>query len=84
MWSIGFVLYDHLPMESSRIVAETFIDAPIPRMEDTPKMTIKLIEGTDSPTGAGETIMACGPGAIANAIRAATGMRPTRFPVRTS
>lgn len=84
MWSIGYVLHDHLPMDSSRIVAETFIDAPIPRMGDTPKMTIKLIEGTDSPTGAGETIMACGPGAIANAIRAATGMRPTRFPVRTS
>lgn len=84
MWSVGFVLHDHLPMERSRIVAETFIDAPIPRMEDTPKINVKLIESASSPTGAGETAMACGPGAIANAIRAATGIRPTRFPVRIS
>lgn len=81
MWSIGFVLHDHLPMERCRIVAETFIDAPIPRMEDAPRMNVKLIESANPATGAGETIMACGPGAIANAIRAATGIRPTRFPV---
>lgn len=81
MWSIGFVLHDHLPMERSRIVAQTFIDAPIPCMEDAPKMNVKLIESANPPTGAGETIMACGPGAIANAIKAATGIRPTRFPV---
>ncbi|OJF89649.1 xanthine dehydrogenase family protein molybdopterin-binding subunit [Pararhizobium antarcticum] len=84
MWSVGFVLHDHLPMERSRIVAETFVDAPIPRMEDTPRMNVELIESAKPPAGAGETVMACGPGAIANAIRAATGIRPTRFPVRTA
>lgn len=33
-------------------------------------------------TGAGETAIAAAPGAIANAVRAATGIRPRRFPLR--
>jgi isoquinoline 1-oxidoreductase beta subunit len=82
VWSLGLVLTDDLPTEVGRVTAETFADAPIPRMTDVSAITVHLIESDRPPQGAGETAMVAGPGAIANAIRAATGLRPMRFPVR--
>ena len=82
VWSIGLVLSDDLPLESGRVLAETFADAPIPRMTEVPGITVDLIEHDSPPVGAGETVIVSGPGAIANAIRAATGVRPTAFPLR--
>jgi isoquinoline 1-oxidoreductase beta subunit len=82
VWSLGLVLSDELAIERGRVVAENFADAPIPRMTDVPEITVDLIESDLPPAGAGETAMVAGPGAIANAIRAATGRRPVRFPVR--
>jgi len=45
-------------------------------------MDVDLVESDRPPQGAGETVIVAGPGAIANAIRAATGVRVSRFPVR--
>ena len=36
------------------------------------------------PAGAGETALIVGPPAIANALRDATGRRPTRLPIRSA
>jgi len=80
-WSIGLVLSDGLTFEEGRVTAATFADAPIPRPSDIPPLVVDLITGNSPPAGAGETAMVAGPGAIANAIRAATGVRPQRFPV---
>jgi CO/xanthine dehydrogenase Mo-binding subunit len=82
VWSLGMVLTDDLPTDAGHVTAQTFGDAPIPRMTDVPSITVTLIESQRPPQGAGETAMVAGPGAIANAIRAATGRRPMRFPVR--
>lgn len=82
VWSLGMVLTDDLPIEDGRVTARTFADAPIPRMADCPPITVDLIQSNRPPQGAGETAMVAGPGAIANAIRAATGRRLVRFPVR--
>lgn len=82
VWSLGMVLMDDLPTEAGHVVAETFADAPIPRFTDAPPITVDLILSDRAPQGAGETAIVAGPGAIANAIRAATGHRPIRFPVR--
>ncbi|MBB5516090.1 CO/xanthine dehydrogenase Mo-binding subunit [Rubricella aquisinus] len=81
-WSVGMILTDDLPTQQGRVVAETFADAPIPRMTDLPEITVDLIEGTGPLSGAGETAIVAGPGAIANALRAATGRRATRFPLQ--
>ena len=81
VWNIGLVLSDMLPVEDGRVIAQTFGDAPIPRLGDVPQMSIELVESTEPPTGAGETAIVAGPGAIANAVRAATGTRPVRFPI---
>ena len=45
---------------------------------------IAFASGELSALGPGETAIVAGPGAIANAIRAATGYRPLRFPIRTT
>ena len=83
VWGIGMVLLDELPVEGGRVIAETFGDAPIPRMMEVPPITVELFQSNRSPTGASETVIVVGPGAIANAIRAATGRRPARFPLQT-
>lgn len=82
VWSLGMVLSDSLPLEAGRVGAETFADAPIPRLSEVPPILVDLVRSNGPPSGAGETAIVAGPGAIANAIRAATGRRPTRFPVR--
>ena len=75
------VLTDDLSTEAGQVTALTFADAPIPRMSDVPAITVDLIESNRPPQGAGETVMVAGPGAIANAIRAATGRKLVRFPI---
>ena len=75
------VLSDALPVEEGRVTAETFLDAPIPRISDMPGVSVRLLHTAAPPTGAGETVIVSGPGAIANAVRAATGLRPVRFPL---
>ncbi|MDJ1008345.1 MAG: molybdopterin-dependent oxidoreductase [Paracoccaceae bacterium] len=81
LWSLGMVLTDDLPLDRGRVAAEYFSDAPIPTLTETPEITIALLDTDNPPVGAGETAMVSGPGAIANAIRAATGHRLSRFPV---
>jgi len=82
VWSLGMVLTDDLPTADGHVTAQTFADAPIPRMPEVPPITIDLIQSDRPPQGAGETAIVAGPGAIANAVRAATGRRLKRFPVR--
>lgn len=82
VWSIGMVLFDGLQTAKGRVTSIDFIDAPVPAIADVPPISTELIESDSRPSGAGETVMVAGPGAIANAIRAATGVRPFRFPVR--
>ncbi|MEX5562643.1 molybdopterin cofactor-binding domain-containing protein [Pseudophaeobacter sp. 1A16562] len=81
-WSIGMILTDDLPLKDGFVAAEVFADAPIPRQSDVPDMVIDLVDSPRPPQGAGETAMVAGPAAIANAIRAATGMRMERLPLR--
>lgn len=80
-WGLGMVLSDNLPLQDGRVIAETFADAPIPTLSQVPTMSVDLLESDRPPQGAGETAIVAGPGAIANAIRSATGIRPTQFPI---
>ena len=83
VWGIGMIFSDRLPVANSQVAATTFLDSPIPRMSDVPPMQISLVDEGDAPTGAGETVIVAAAGAIANAIRDATGKRLTRFPLNS-
>lgn len=80
-WSIGMILMDKLSLEGARIEQQDLVDSPLPTMADLPPIQIDLIDSGETPTGAGETLMAAAPAAIANALIDLTGHRPDRFPV---
>ena len=82
VWGLGMVLSDRLPVGASAIGASSFGDAPIPTFGQVPPMSIGLIDKGEAPSGAGETAIVAAAGAIANAVRQATGKRPARFPLR--
>jgi isoquinoline 1-oxidoreductase beta subunit len=82
VWGIGMALIEQLPVGASEVAAMNFAESPIPRMGDVPPMQVLLLESTEPPTGAGETAIVASAAAIANAIRDAVGIRPTRLPVR--
>lgn len=82
VWGIGMVLTDRLALEEGRIAARSFADAPLPRIGEVPALDVLLVDHGDAPTGAGETAIVAAAAAIANAVRAATGLRISRFPVQ--
>ncbi|MDH4427961.1 MAG: molybdopterin-dependent oxidoreductase [Acidovorax sp.] len=84
VWCLGMVLHERLPVARSGVAAASFADYPLPRMGDVPPLHVHLIDSSAPPTGAGETAMVAGAGAIANALRDATGVRFTRLPVRSA
>ncbi|MCO4093212.1 MAG: molybdopterin-dependent oxidoreductase [Acidovorax sp.] len=84
VWCLGMVLHEQLPVARSGVAAASFADYPLPRMGDVPPLHVHLIDSSAPPTGAGETAMVAGAGAIANALRDATGVRFTRLPVRSA
>jgi isoquinoline 1-oxidoreductase beta subunit len=84
VWCLGMVLHEQLPVARSGVAAASFADYPLPRMGDVPPLHVHLIDSSAPPTGAGETAMVAGAGAIANALRDATGVRFARLPVRSA
>jgi len=81
VWGIGMVLHDALTLRSGSLSSDQFASAPIPRIADIPPLQVVLVERDEPSGGAGETAIVAAAGAIANAVRAATGKRPTRFPL---
>jgi isoquinoline 1-oxidoreductase beta subunit len=82
VWSLGLVLSDALPTAGGRVAVDAFADYALPRIAQMPRLDIDLVDSGAEPSGAGETAIVAGAGAIFNAITAAAGMRPTRLPVR--
>ena len=84
LWSLGMVMHDTLSVEQGEVTNIDFVDAPIPGMADAPRMHVQLIASDEKPVGAGETLMASAPAAIANAIIDLTGNLPEDYPVKMS
>lgn len=82
VWSLGLVLSDALPTAGGRPQVENFGAYALPRFAQMPLLDIDLVASDAAPSGAGETAIVAGAGAVLNAIVAATGVRPTRLPVR--
>ena len=80
VWGIGMVLTDGLAITDGAVVATD--RAPSPRLSAVPPLHVSLVEDVGTaPAGAGETAIVAAAGAIANAIRDATGVRVARLPV---
>lgn len=84
VWGIGMALKEELVVADGRILPESFFDYPLPVQSDVPNIEIRLIEGSNEPTGAGETAIVCGTAAVTNAIAAMTGRTVTALPVKAA
>lgn len=81
VWGVGMALGDALSLRDGAVVSDSFAAAPIPRLDAVPPMRVVLVDEGEAPGGAGETVIVAAAAAIANAVRAATGRRPARFPL---
>lgn len=84
VWGLGMVFGGALPLAGGGVAASGFDEVPMPRLPEVPAMHVVLIDEGDAGTavgGAGETAIVAAAGAIANALRAASGVRLTRFPL---
>ncbi len=86
VWTLGMALTEQLDAPRGTASALSFAEYSIPRFSDTPPMEIELIESDEPPSGAGETAMVAGAGAIANAVVRAFAQAglpaPQRMPIR--
>lgn len=82
VWCLGLVLVEALPLRTSGVAAAGFAESPIPRFDQIPRISVRLMDSDAEPTGAGESAMTAGAAAIANAVFDATGRRPIRLPLR--
>jgi isoquinoline 1-oxidoreductase subunit beta len=84
VWSIGMVLKERLEARLGTPEQINFAQYTVPTIGDVPRMEVQLIASDAAPTGAGETAIVAGAGAIANAVvRAylAAGLRaPSALP----
>jgi isoquinoline 1-oxidoreductase subunit beta len=85
VWCIGMVLHEELETDKGQITTTALGAYRMPRISDVPPMDIELIDSAQPATGAGETAMVAGAGAIANAIarvlEAVGQPMPRRLPI---
>jgi isoquinoline 1-oxidoreductase beta subunit len=82
VWSLGIVLSDELTAPQGRPAATNFGTYALPRLAQMPALDIDLVDSGAPSSGAGETAIVAGAGAIYNALVAASGRMPARLPVR--
>jgi isoquinoline 1-oxidoreductase beta subunit len=81
VWGLGMVFGAALPVADGGVTARGMAEAGLPRLSEVPPMDIVLVESAEAPGGAGETAIVAAAAAVANALRGASGRRPTRFPL---
>lgn len=85
--AIGWALLEELVHDADgQLLSATFLDYALPRADDVPDLSAAYVEvpAPDGPFGAkgiGEAAVVGGAAAIANAVAAATGFRPTELPM---
>lgn len=85
IWGLGMALLERVEIAESDIASLNYDRYAIPRMADVPEFEIEIVNPRDvPPAAAGETALIVGPPAVANAVRRATGRRPTALPIRTA
>lgn len=81
VWGLGMVFGAALPVAEGAVVAQGMAEAGLPRLSEVPPMHTLLVDSCEAPGAAGETAIVAAAGAIANALAAASGHRPLRFPL---
>ncbi len=84
VFGLSAALRGDVTFRDGSVVESNFHDQPILRINETPAMTIELIDSTAAPGGAGEAGVPAVAPALANAVFAASGRRIRRLPLSAS
>jgi isoquinoline 1-oxidoreductase beta subunit len=73
---------DAITIDRGRVAQSNFNDYQMPRINETPKIEVHIVESTEEPTGIGEPGLPVIAPAVCNAIFTATGKRIRRLPIK--
>lgn len=82
IYGLSAALKDAITIDRGRVQQANFNDYDMPRMRETPKIEVHVMDSKEEPTGIGEPGLPVIAPAICNAIFAATGKRLRRLPIR--
>jgi isoquinoline 1-oxidoreductase subunit beta len=82
LFGIGAALGESAGHAGGTPAARTFADLRLPRLADSPEVTVELVESDEDPGGVTELAVPTAAPAIANALHSLTGQRLRRLPLQ--
>jgi isoquinoline 1-oxidoreductase subunit beta len=82
IYGLSAALHDAITIKSGRVEQANFNDYDMPRISETPKMEVHVVQSTEEPTGIGEPGLPVVTPAVCNALYALTRKRVRRLPIR--
>jgi isoquinoline 1-oxidoreductase beta subunit len=81
IFGLTAALYGEITIDRGRVQQSNFHDYRMLRIDQAPKIEVRVIKSGEAPGGIGETGATAGPPALRNAIYAATGVALRRLPI---
>ena len=82
IYGLSAAMHDAITIQGGRVEQSNFNDYEMPRIEETPKIEVHVVESQEEPTGIGEPGLPVVAPAICNAVFTLTGKRIRRLPIR--
>jgi isoquinoline 1-oxidoreductase beta subunit len=81
VFGLSAALWGQITIRNGRVVEGNFDTYRVMRMNEAPRIDVNVVESGEEPGGVGEPGTAAAIAAVANAVAAATGQRPTSLPL---
>jgi len=81
VFGLSAALYGEITIKNGRVEQSNFGDYRVMRINETPRIDVRLVKSLEAPGGIGEPGTSCVMPALANAIFAATGKRIRKLPI---
>jgi isoquinoline 1-oxidoreductase subunit beta len=82
IYGLSAALHDAITIDRGRVQQSNFNDYQMPRINETPKIEVHVVQSKEEPTGIGEPGLPVIAPSVCNAVFAATGKRLRRLPIR--
>lgn len=82
IYGLSAALYDAITIKDGRVEQTNFNDYAMPRISETPKTEVYIMQSTEEPTGIGEPGLPVVTPAVCNAVYALTHKRIRRLPIQ--
>jgi isoquinoline 1-oxidoreductase subunit beta len=82
IYGLSAALHDAITIKNGAVVQTNFHEYQMPRIADTPKTEVHIVESKEEPTGIGEPGLPVVAASVCNAIYSLTKKRVRRLPIR--